>query len=177
MANFDSAVALVLKNEGGFSDNPADSGGATNFGISLRFLREIPSTDLKKYGFFEPLTVESIRMMTLDQAKAIYQGEFWEAAPFESIKQLTAANYLFDCCVNHGLAQGIKLLQWALWAASGSMTLKDDGVLGASTLALLNSSAFVILPTLRATRAGFMRQIGIGKDKEFLDGWLRRAYS
>src|SRR3546814_13662226 len=35
-AGFDSAVARVLGDEGGFVDDPVDRGGATNFGISSR---------------------------------------------------------------------------------------------------------------------------------------------
>ena len=37
MSAFELAIPIVLKHEGGFADNPADPGGATNFGISLRF--------------------------------------------------------------------------------------------------------------------------------------------
>src|SRR3546814_17365189 len=35
-AGFDSAVARVFGDEGGFVDDPVDRGGATNFGISSR---------------------------------------------------------------------------------------------------------------------------------------------
>ncbi len=33
--NFSRALALVLKSEGGWSDNPADPGGATMKGVTL----------------------------------------------------------------------------------------------------------------------------------------------
>ena len=32
--NFSECFALVLKNEGGYVDNPADPGGATNLGCT-----------------------------------------------------------------------------------------------------------------------------------------------
>lgn len=34
-ANFERALSLVLKHEGGWSDDPADPGGATNLGVTI----------------------------------------------------------------------------------------------------------------------------------------------
>ena len=48
MADFKQAIAKVLKNEGGYVDNPNDLGGTTNFGISLRFLQSIDKTATKE---------------------------------------------------------------------------------------------------------------------------------
>ena len=41
MANFESAIKKTLKHEGGYNEVKGDAGGATNFGISLRFLKSI----------------------------------------------------------------------------------------------------------------------------------------
>jgi hypothetical protein len=38
--NFDTCLAFTLKEEGGYSDNPADPGGATNMGITLATYRQ-----------------------------------------------------------------------------------------------------------------------------------------
>ena len=38
--NFDACLAFTLKEEGGYSDNPADPGGATNMGITLATYRQ-----------------------------------------------------------------------------------------------------------------------------------------
>jgi len=35
MANFETFAAKILALEGGFSDHPADRGGATNMGVTL----------------------------------------------------------------------------------------------------------------------------------------------
>jgi lysozyme family protein len=37
---FDICLAFTLKTEGGYVDNPADPGGATNMGITLATLRQ-----------------------------------------------------------------------------------------------------------------------------------------
>ena len=38
--NFDTCLAFTLQEEGGYSDNPADPGGATNMGITLATYRQ-----------------------------------------------------------------------------------------------------------------------------------------
>ena len=52
MAHFDSCVQYVLRHEGGLSQDKADPGGITNFGISLRFLREVDADTLKRIDFW-----------------------------------------------------------------------------------------------------------------------------
>lgn len=186
MAEFIAAVEYVLSNEGGYVDNANDPGGATNFGVSLRFLRDIPTERLRKYGVFtssDALSLEDIKELTLAQVKLIYRGEFWDHAPFDKIPSQNITNYLFDCCVQHGVGQGVKLLQRAIWAAIHTKDIvADDGILGDETLnAILTwqtSNPGTILAALRSERAGLMRLLAQerGKDKEFLDGWLNRAY-
>lgn len=178
MSEFEQAVNFVLENEGGYVDNANDSGGVTNHGISMRFLREIPPERLKKYGFFGDIELGHIRDMPIDQAKIIYRGEFWDLAPFEKISDQQICTYLFDCCVLHGLSQGIKLLQRAIWALKCKKDyVKDDGILGEITLGNLGLMTGR-LGVLIAERAGYCRLIAQinSKDKEFLDGWIKRCY-
>jgi lysozyme family protein len=177
-----AAIDFVLSNEGGFVDNPNDSGGATNFGLSLRFLREIPNDRLRKYGIFkngDELGVEDIRDLTLDQARLIYKGEFWDSAPFDKINDQLIATYLFDMAVLHGIAQAIKIAQrgsWAVYRTYGY--IKADGIMGEKTQEVLNDLGDSFIPVLMAMRASFCRLLAElrPKDKEFLDGWLKRCY-
>ena len=60
---FPDAVERVLAREGGYSDNPADRGGRTNFGISSG---AYPDLDVSK--------------LTREQAKEIYKRDYWQAA-------------------------------------------------------------------------------------------------
>lgn len=179
MALFESAVKFLLENEGRLSENPSDPGGITNFGISMRFLREIPDDRLKRYSIFEPLTDKTIKELTIDQAKLIYRGEFWEHASFEKIMNQKLANYIFDMCVNFGMAQGIKLTQRAICACQKKRDyVKDDGILGAYTIQGINQASFILMYALVAQRDGFYRRLVALKPekKEFLDGWLNRCY-
>lgn len=40
MRPFEDFVKVILKHEGGYVDHPNDPGGATKYGISLRFLQK-----------------------------------------------------------------------------------------------------------------------------------------
>lgn len=176
---FDFALSLVLRQEGGFSDNPADHGGATNFGISLRFLRDLPIDKLKKYGIFEPVSVETIRNLTLDQAKNIYFHEFWEGKNFDKIIERNITAYLFDCCVNLGHSTGIRIMQQAICAAKSKRNaVSEDGILGDATVIAINEVGIHLLAPMIALRAGYYRFLAntYPRNGRFLDGWLNRTY-
>lgn len=182
MAISHQAIDFVLSNEGGFVDNPNDSGGATNYGLSLRFLRQIPAERLRKYGIFttpESLGVEAIQDLTPDQARMVYEGEFWNDS-FSKIASQYIANYVFDMAVLHGANQAIKILQRAIWAAMVHKDfVHDDGILGSKTLDVLNTVKETgMIIALMAERAGFCRLLCEinPKNREFLDGWLNRCY-
>lgn len=179
MANFDDAVMFVIGNEGKFSDNPNDRGGATNYGISLRFLSTFSADELKLFGIFEIPTIETIRNMTIEQAKKIYYQVFWCHAPFQDIKNQEYANYIFDMVVNIGIAPAIKCVQRACWAVMKRWKdLPDDGILGKNTLKAIQQCGFMVMPALRAERANHYRNIvqSDASQKVFLDGWYNRTY-
>jgi lysozyme family protein len=70
MANtFDTCLAFTLREEGGYVDNPADPGGATNMGITLATLCQY--TDDPQLG------ATQVRDMTVRTARAIYQALYW----------------------------------------------------------------------------------------------------
>lgn len=179
MAQFESAVNFILANEGGLIKAENDPGGITNFGISFRFLLEVPPEVLKRAGIFEPVTEDTIRELTQEQAKILYRLMFWDTAPFEKIINSKLCNYIFDMCVQHGYGQGIKLAQRAVNACQKSATyLKDDGIMGAYTLQGINQASFMLIPALIAQRDGFIRLLVSKNPKRevFMDGWLNRCY-
>lgn len=178
MGQFDSAVRFVLANEGGLEENSNDPGGITNFGISLRFLREVPSDVLRKAGIFEPIDEYTVRNLTMDQALHIYRTMFWDTT-FEKIINQSLCNYIFDMCINLGHGQAIKLVQRAVNACQKTRGyLKDDGILGGKTLAGINQASFMLIPALIAQRDGFYRLLVAENPKRevFIDGWLNRCY-
>jgi len=95
MNDFNKAVEFVLKHEGGYSNDPHDAGGETNYGISKR---AYPNVDIKN--------------LTRDQAIEIYKRDYWDKLP----NTLPAAVHcvLFDCAVNAGIGRALRILQAAI---------------------------------------------------------------
>lgn len=85
MADFNQAVQLVLRHEGGYTSGlPNDPGGETNFGISRR---AYPQLDIKN--------------LTVDGAVEIYQKDYWRPYMEQEPNQVVA-NCALDCAVNQG---------------------------------------------------------------------------
>lgn len=184
MAVSDYAIAFTLKNEGGFVERVGDPGGATNFGISLRFLNHLTPEELANVGMPKVVHPEDVERMTVDQAKQIYQVMFWEAGGFDRMSSVNLARHVFDFAVTSGIGTAIKSLQQAIWAVRPDRfhTLKNDGVLGPATLGMINESDIMLenefIAAFISERANFYRNL-VEKDtslKIFLEGWLNRAY-
>ena len=172
MAKFEPAIEKILELEGGFVDHPSDPGGATNFGISLRWLQTVGDYDR-----------DDIKDMTAAQASALYKEHWWDKHRYENIPDQLIANKLFDMSVNMGPKQAHRLLQRAMNSVLGKRTLKDDGILGPKTLQTLIMSAaaqpHALLSALRAHQEGFYRLLVAQKPsfQVFLEGWINRAVS
>lgn len=193
MSNFDLAMEAVLEHEGGFVDNRHDPGGATNYGISLRWLKTLPDLagDLDRDGDVDAADIKS---MTPAQAKEFYRKQWWTKYDYDKINNAGVAIKVMDMAVNMGARQAHKLVQRSLRAVG--LEIADDGVLGAKSFAAINTATpQFLLPAMRCTQAGFyyalvMRNGALRKNKVkksggkqyedfsvFLVGWLRRAYS
>jgi peptidoglycan hydrolase-like protein with peptidoglycan-binding domain len=120
--NFAACLEIVLQQEGGFSDNPADPGGATKFGITLKTLADFRE---------KPVTKEDVQALTKDEAREIYRANYWNTM---SCNQLPRGIDLiaFDFGVNAGPRTAIKALQ----RAAG---VTDDGSIGPVTLAAIRA--------------------------------------
>lgn len=159
--NFEQIIANVLKNEGGYVNDPTDMGGETNFGISKR---SYPNVDIKN--------------LTLDQAKTIYKRDFWDKQQYNNIDNIIIAAKIFDLSVNMGASKANILLQRAL--RSVGRKVNEDGILGIATLNAINkTSSTELLAALRSEAAGYYRSIVTSKKEQskFLQGWLNRAYA
>jgi len=175
MADPKKALEVVLLHEGGFIDSPYDPGGATNYGISLRFIKEnLIDLDIDMDGDIDG---DDIRQMDKDTAIDIYLEYFWYRNNYGDIGSDYIAAKIFDMSVNMGPKQSHILAQRAC-RASG-FKLKDDGILGPVTMAILNKVDEVkFLAAARSESAGFYRCLARTKPllASFLKGWLNRAY-
>jgi lysozyme family protein len=122
--NKTAAISLVLKEEGGYTNNPADPGGPTNFGITIG--------DAKHY--LEPnADANYMKHMTVEQAIGIYGPKYWDKVLGDQLP--AGLDYtLMDYGVNSGVGRAIKVIQRVVGVT-------DDGVFGPATLAQLRTWA------------------------------------
>lgn len=183
MSHFAKAIPFVLANEGGFINHANDPGGATNYGISLRFLKAIG--DFDDDGWLDgdldhdgDVDVDDIRNMTEHEAIEFYLRRFWRPNKYQRINSQHVATKVLDLTVNMGSRQSHKLLQRALRACGKEVV--EDGLLGNKTFAAVNAAnEECLLTSLRSEAAGFYRILVALKPEErmpFKRGWLNRAY-
>lgn len=180
MAVFEKAIGVLLQHEGGYVNNPNDPGGATNYGISLRFLADHPEDgDFDNDG---DVDIADIKNMTVRQAMAIYHKFWWAKYRYGSINDQTIATKVLDLSVNMGAPRAHMLLQQALNKAFG-LNLRVDGVLGPATFGVLNAieddKEQCLLNAYCDEAWNFYQQI-IAKRPSlgvFKKGWYNRAYS
>ena len=113
---FDEAVRFTLSWEGGYSTDPSDPGGETNFGISKK---SHPAVDIKG--------------LTEDNAIAIYRMDYWDRLGLDRLPDWLAPA-VFDAAVNLGAGRAISFLQRAA-------RVFEDGVLGPETLRAVGGMA------------------------------------
>lgn len=181
---FLSAVETVLTHEGGFVHDPDDPGGATNWGVSLRWLVSIGEIDLDADGFHDfdydrdgDVDADDIRRMPRADAIQLYHDRIWIPGGYAALPA-GAGEKIFDLAVNMGHRQAVRLLQRACRAMGGQ--LADDGVLGPITRGtVLRLSNQPLLHPIRSEAAGFYRSLAAARPPldKFLNGWLRRAYA
>lgn len=177
MSRFDYAVDCVLHHEGGYVDHKNDPGGATNFGISLRFLQKQNIVD----GDFDgdgDVDADDIRAMTREDAKNAYKKAFWIPNKINDIKSSLIATKVFDMAVNMGGRQAWKLVQRA--CTKLGVVLTDDGIAGPKTLSGVNSMLakdYILLREIRKQQMEFYEGLVSKRPKlsVFALGWYRRA--
>ena len=169
MGDFQKAHAFTSRWEGGYVDNPADPGGVTNFGISLRFLRGqgLEAGDRDGDG---DIDADDIRSLTPADAAVLMRRAFWDALGLDDVKPLCAM-VLYDTAVNMGPGYARKMAQKALGVAV-------DGVWGRVTRAALGTcddgkTAAAMCHLRRARYHALVK--GRPELRVFLKGWLRRV--
>ena len=169
MANFEAAIDVVLKQEGGYVHDPTDAGGETNFGISKR---RYPEVDIKA--------------LTRERAIELYRRDFWNPA-YDHIEPQALATKLLELTLHlrHGDQRpyyetdmlGVRLVQQAL-RMLGDRIVSIDGRFGPQTLqAIRLESPQALLAAIRVQQCRHYLAIveAAPEQKKFFVGWIRRA--
>lgn len=181
MTIFNHAVDAVLKHEGGYVNHKSDPGGATNYGISLRWLQGQGDLDgIENFDFDGDGDVDSddISKMSKADARDIYFRYWWTKYGYHQLIDTDIATKILDMSVNMGGRQAHKLIQRAVRAAGKA--LSDDGILGPKSFKAINAcDQKILLGAVRIECKHFY--LGLIRNKPsfsvFKEGWLIRAFS
>lgn len=183
MTPFEKALKHTLGIEGGYADDPRDSGGKTRYGIT--------EAKARAWGY-----EGDMRELPLDLAKQIYREDYWELIRLDQIADFDEeiALEMFDTAVNCGPATAVKFLQRMLNLFNREQQeygdIAVDGLVGRNTLVALAAylgrrrtlGAAVMVEALNALQGAYYAELAERrpKDEAFMFGWianrvLRRA--
>jgi lysozyme family protein len=173
---FAALINGVLGREGGYSNNAADRGGETMWGVTVARARAA--------GYTAPM-----KAMSRQQAIDIYCLYYWTQPAFDRIDEIDAplGERLFDAGINCGTGRAGQWLQRALNVMNARGTyypdLAVDGLCGAMTRAALNSfiqrrgpaGRVVLLEAVKSFQAAHYLGLAEGDatQEDFIFGWMR----
>lgn len=163
MTEFD-IISDILTREGGYVDDAADSGGATNFGVTAQTLGE-----WRHLG--RDASRAEVRLLTEQEAREIYSARY--VRPFRDIAYEPLRVALVDFGVLAGPLTATRALQRVL-------EVGDDGIVGAVTRAALASvPQRLVVYGVVAERCKHCSDLAERrpKDRRFIRGWILRAVS
>ena len=166
-------INAIIDVEGGYVDDPNDSGGETNFGITVDVARA--------NGYFGPM-----RELSRDTAFVIYSAKYWDAVRGDDLVSLSeaVAEEVVDTAVNMGPGRAGTFLQRSLNALNDRGRLYDDitidGAVGPVTVSRLKiylseRDGGVLVKMLNCLQGAFYVELAERreKDERFIYGWFK----
>ena len=164
---FEDILIDLIHREGGFVNDPADRGGATNLGITIGTLKA-HGLDLDGDG---DIDIDDVKEVDFGVAKKLYKEKYWDAGRVAMISAHLQPLF-FDMVVNHGQRHATRILQKAANACGHDLAV--DGIVGEKTR---KASLTTNLHRVIAYRILFIAGI-VHADKsqeKFWFGWLNRS--
>lgn len=175
MTTFERAIKHTIGVEGDYSDNVADSGGKTRFGVTEAVARAAGySGDMREFPY--------------EQAVAVYRQNYWDMLRLDSVAEYSdsVALELFDTAVNTGTGFAGQSLQRLLNVlnreAKDYPDLVVDGHIGLQTVASLKAflakradvGEKVLVEALNALQGEYYVSLAERrpKDEAFIYGWF-----
>lgn len=170
-------IDKIIEVEGGYVNDPSDSGGETNYGITKQVARE--------YGYNGAM-IDLPRSLAFE----IYENLYWDSMRLDDVEKIAGskiAEELADTAVNMGVGRASKFLQRSLNVLNNRgesyKDLRVDGVIGNKTLNALRSfienredeGKAVLFKMLNSLQGAFYITLAERreKDERFLYGWFK----
>lgn len=165
--NFKKALEFVLKNEGGYVNDPDDPGGETYKGIARNMW-----PDWAGWAIIDKKHIRSLGIPQLQElVEEFYYIKFWKPVGGDNINNLDVAISIFDFAVNAGIATSVSLAQVVVG-------VDKDGIAGDNTVNAINGfdpdhflAAFTVAKIARYVSIINKRPAS----RKYLFGWVRRA--
>ncbi len=161
-SNYDRALPLFLKHEGGFVNHPKDPGGATNKGVTIGTLKRL-GIDVDGDGDSD---ITDLRNLRHQDVARVYKLFYWDAVKGDLLPP--GLDYaVADFGINSGPARAAKHLQKVVGVA-------QDGDIGPKTLAAVAArDPQDIINALCDSRLRFLKALKTWGT--FGKGWGRRV--
>lgn len=156
--NYAASLKRVLAHEGGYSNHPADPGGATMRGVTQRVYDAFRAQSGR--------SKQSVSKIAEDELQTIYRLQYADKVRFNDLP--SGVDYVvFDGAVNSGVSQSVKWLQ-------RSVGVKDDGIIGAVTInAVKQRNPATVINDICDRRLAMLKQLKTWKT--FGKGWTSRV--
>ncbi len=174
----------ILRKEGSaYTNNPADSGGPTKFGITQKTLSAYRGRSV---------TPADVAALSEKEAREIYEKLYWHGPNFSKISSALVGEKLADIGVNMGQARAGTFFQRALNGLNAGgkhwPDMVEDGAVGPKTLAAWEAfvrlrgranAELVMMRYLNGLQLAFYDNLvrTRPKDEEFLYGWILNRVS
>jgi lysozyme family protein len=163
-SNFENALDLVLKEEGGFETQITDAGnhlpdgraGSTNLGVT--------QANWESY-VGHPVTWNDMKALTREKVMPFYKRKYWDIVQGDFLPD--GVDYMaFDFAVNAGPGRAIKLLQEAVGTT-------PDGELGHATISAIHAMPVKeVIELYTAAKEKFYKELN---NPTYERGWLSRV--
>lgn len=173
-------IDRTIGKEGGYSNHPSDTGGATKWGITEAVAR--------RHGY-----VGDMKVYPREMAVAVYLADYWVAPGFSKVATISEpiAEKLFDIGVNMGVSWAGIFLQQALNGFNDQARfypdIAEDGAVGPGTRAALSAylgkrgagGEHVMLEALNILQGARYFSITRARaaNEDFLYGWIANRIS
>ncbi|MGV8919989.1 MAG: glycosyl hydrolase 108 family protein [Pseudomonas sp.] len=174
-AKFNLISPIILRHEGGYINDPADPGGATNMGIAWPTWIAYAKSDIG----IEP-TLENLKALTKEQAEKIYFKRYWLPKGFCGVDNIKTALNIYDWTITSGKAvREIKRLLVSEFAKD----IEINNSMNESAIDIINHvvDQEYLIQRIAASRKAYYTSLTVNKDGtanakiKFLKGWHNRV--
>jgi lysozyme family protein len=165
ISNWQKSFELMLKSEGGFTDDERDNGNKLPDGRKGSTMLGVTQFNWEQHVGHQ-VTHDDMRKLTPTDVEPLYKKKYWDAVRGDELPP--GISYLcFDFAVNAGAGRSIKTLQTAVGVT-------PDGGFGPMTMAAVQAIDPVeLIEKFSQAKEDFYRSLGTFAT--FGKGWLNRV--